>query len=347
MKIRFITLSFAGILMLSALFLTFCKKEEIIIFDKYPDELIGSWDIVSGIPQAIITTNSDQQTRDFSGLGNGSLQVTGEHEVGLNYIYGDVEMLIISNKSFIDLFSDGEFPVYMLVFYPGFEGAVFQVMISEEEIFTYSSETSGIIFDPESNTITVEDQQLLSGDDSTSVTINGSLSFNMINIPANTPTAIPSWMGGTLVNGEFIFSDNGNLSATIEGEGITGSWEATEGDSLHIVFIDTSMTGTDQYDSLAFSYKLTLGILTLNYDGEALCQETAGFPREDCLAEREEEYSLDPGSLIEISEGFTMILTKSQGTAKALISDIRYQISELRFGDKRKDLLINRLIMKE
>ena len=212
MKIKSISLAVCGILILSAIIFSFCKKDEDNIFEKYPDEFIGSWDIVSGIPEAIITTNSDQETFDFSGQRNGSIQVTGDYEIELNYIFGDGEMLIISNLNIIELLLEETFPIYALLYSPDNGVVEFMVINSEEEIYAYHADNQENLFNHNNGTLSVDNIQLLSMDELTSVTVNGNISFNLLSIPANTPTAIPYLMGIELMNGNFVFSANGNIS---------------------------------------------------------------------------------------------------------------------------------------
>jgi len=343
MNNRSITLLITGIMLLSVTFLSSCEKEDNITFEKYPVELIGSWDIISGIPEVVITTNSDQQTWDLTGQGNGSLIVTGEHEVELSYIYGEPESILILNNNIIDLFMNEEFPAYVFVYSPIDQSAVFQVILSEEEMEAYISDGTGIIFNPQTLGLTLNNQEFISVDGNTSVTISGSISVPKINIPANTPTAIPTWMGGGLVQGVFNFLDQGNFTSILEDEAVSGSWEVTEGDTLKLVLVDTLDTGTIAPDSLKFKYNLVLGILTLNLESEPVCAETAGYPRADCLASMETQYGLEPGSLIEITEGIQLVLTKSTGT-KATRSVMNHRFLDSynwRFGNNN---LINKFI---
>ncbi|MFC2119364.1 hypothetical protein ACFLSY_12055, partial [Bacteroidota bacterium] len=264
--------------------------------NKHPEELFGAWNMSLRIPECQIITNSDQTSWDFNSEGIGSITISGDIQAELKYIVGNAEIVVISSLPPFDLVSEQVFPSYALAVFAN-SIIYFVVSISEDERYNYIIEPNGPIFDFENLRVSFSELEYnISIDES--VTFNGTLSSEIINIPANTPTIITLVDQIELGNKSYIFNNDGSVitQKNQDEDSFIGSWEV-DGDLLYI--IDSLNINTTGKDTSVYTYSIKTETLTLISAEELNCDDE--IDREDCIREFEYRLFLDSGSLTEVS----------------------------------------------
>jgi hypothetical protein len=174
---------------------------------------------------------------------------------------------------------------------------------------------AGFNYNPTTYTLTATNAQLFAMDFTTSVTVNGTLSNVTVNVPANTPTKIFSMEDPEDMQMTFTLSADGTYTGTIiTGDSVeteTGTWDAS-GNTLTMITVDT-VDSVVKIDTMTSTYSLSSGVLTIIQETDG-CEEFDSQSPAECLADIEEQFNLEAGSLTKLT--LEMIITFSKAAAR-------------------------------
>lgn len=312
--------------------------------DKYPAELVGTWHALTVSMDVIITTNSAQKVADVLSEGNGSLVITGDQQGELKYLFSAEEgegilMVWVGNAPIFETFEHG-FPVYILAFHMFLDSTIehesmvaFYVATSENEGQQYTGTLTNLNYDPATFSVTANNLQLFTYDSSASVTVNGTLTNSMKDVPANTPTSILSFVNHVEME-SINFSANGTFSRTTvddeETVNTTGTWEVTDGDNLTIIEAYKDENNQTITDTMVGTFTIsTSGVLTFNVEGGACDlleddEDVESYDEQDCINIVEENLFLEKGSLAAVEEKASWTFSKS--APKLIARSPRFEI---------------------
>ena len=322
---------------------------------------LGGYSLNAWNYSLMVTTNTDQKFVDQMSEGIGAISVSGYINGDMTYMQGwkDEDFgsshVYVSNYNWFSMFEgpnqDSEtFLGLNLNNYNGGEnmGDPFD---SDSGFYGYDDDhfsaygTDGLYFDAvqqieytfDGRSLTVPTQELTDFQDST-LTIGGTLSYSMIDVPANIPTKIMGYDGD-------ISSDYGSWEIHIKED---GSWvevfrfeEPQDQDGWTNVFVDSTVAEwemkddqivvTYKYDDfwpdagggpgigqgtwiyqVAYTYEVINGNLKLLNEFNMCGDEFERF----CLEMLETEYQLDRGSLEEIKMVWELEFTKTPNLRK-------------------------------
>ena len=290
-------LKLIALLIIAIFFITDCKKED-ITNSKYPEKLLGTWQMQTYEPYCKVLTNSDQTSWDFFTEGDGSITLSGDYQVELKHVITNGEMTFVSNIPFSIAYS-GKFnyPVFFIMIMDNM--ASMEVGISEDEGYLYLGTSSQDFVDLESLIISFDNLELInSNGNSGSIIANGSISPAIINIPANTVSEI-SLEGVIPTDGDnlILYDDGSALKANHHDDSTFCEWEVRD-DFLYV--IDTTYHQFQpELDTTIYSYSVISNTLTLIIDEGTECKEED--EKDECLKDLERLLYLDEGSLTDVS----------------------------------------------
>jgi hypothetical protein len=187
--------------------------------DTHPSALVGIWNLITATVTDIITTNSNQTVPDLTSEGTGALNVTGGENATLKYVAAMdsagviqgmasnvpvIESIDLSDLKIREIIKNPDLlkselktgltdPVYLFMFSTE-DGGMFIVMDNGDLLSAYMGTTNGFSFNMQTYTLTTTNYTLYDFFSSEypppTILINGQLQGVLINIPANTPTAI-------------------------------------------------------------------------------------------------------------------------------------------------------------
>ena len=254
---------------------------------------IGGW---------LLTTNSNQEAMNMFDT-SGQINISGTHTGSITVMMIDYD----TNPPSVIVFDiiDGEMNFMLML--DGSTGEGMFMAMSNSQTFLGNAT---FVFD--GTTLTVTQSTLQDVASNATVTISGSLSYNKINIPANTPTLIP-WPdfgdeGGGPGFTTIEFKSDGTATVTdINDEGTeTENWTYTTSDN-QVTVID------EDDETMTFDYIIAGNNMTWTSDViEDPCDGTAN--QAECFAGYEQEFNLAAGSLtnviVTIEIGFSKAVAK-------------------------------------
>ena len=322
---------------------------------------LGGYSLNAWNYSLMVTTNTDQKFVDQMSEGIGAISVSGYINGDMTYMQGwkDEDFgsshVYVSNYNWFSMFEgpnqDSEtFLGLNLNNYNGGEN-MGDPIDSDSGFYGYDDDhfsaygPDGLYFDAvqqieytfDGRSLTVPTQELTDFQDST-LTIGGTLSYSMIDVPANIPTKIMGYDGD-------ISSDYGSWEIHIKED---GSWvevfrfeEPQDQDGWTNVFVDSTVAEwemkddqivvTYKYDDfwpdagggpgigqgtwiyqVAYTYEVINGNLKLLNEFNMCGDEFERF----CLEMLETEYQLDRGSLEEIKMVWELEFTKTPNLRK-------------------------------
>ena len=309
---------------MSIMFVTACDKNstepEKNDPNKHPAELVGSWNTTAQNMDVIVTSRSAQKMADTFSKGIGSIKITGDQQAELNYLIRGREddgTLVVVATNLKDLFGfdENDYPVCYLMFRMITNPtAILNIMLSETEGVVYAGLGTSFSYDSENHTLTATQLQLIEVDLGDSVTVNGTLSNVLVDIPANTPTRVLTMEMNPEAGSLVIFSADGKFSRTSMydwgTENSIGTWEVSDSENLKII-----ETYNDEYDQTIINtidgnFIVNANVLTINYE-MSVCEVFDNPGSTDCVRQFEEDFFLDIGSLSAMTVQAFYTLSKS------------------------------------
>jgi hypothetical protein len=267
-----------------------------------PDEttIVGSWALSSAIVNWILTTNTNQIVKlPFS--GNGEITVFGDFNSVLNglFIYDSepfsLAVVEIEYGRYISTMMVIDDDSHIAIVYAAGTEQTFEGTLN----YTYDGVT-----------LTITESILRDPNDANeTVTVNGTMSFDTIDVPINSPTDIrisdvgsPYYPG--FINAEFL--DDGSFSMNYNYGNTTifqnGTWEISD-NVLTTVMVEDNNTVTEINDFIIIENELTI---TNSYDG---CGESDDIL--NCLKNVEDSLGLTNGSLTKVQVETTLNFNKT------------------------------------
>ena len=285
-----------SVLLIATIALVSCKKDS-TTGPGAGGDLVGIWNIIGGNFGWVITTNSNQVATNIFDV-TGQVNISGTHTVTLDFMFifedenpPSFYIYSLDENNLFTLALDGSTGDGMLI--NGSTGQIFMGTVT----FTYNS-----------GTLTITQSTLTDIASDATVAISGSLSYNLTNIPANTPTVMQftNFDDGNDVGLTTIeFKSDGTVIATDVYEGVTDTetWTYTTSGS--------QLTVTDEFgDTMTYEYSVAGNTMTWNAtDSENYCDVTE--TQAECYAEVEEFFELDAGSVTNIGSSIEFVFSKA------------------------------------
>ena len=279
--------------------------------------LAGSWQRTGGTGQIYLTTSSPQKANDFYSECNGSITISGAVTGSMTYMiamsYMGSDFIIVTNQPTDDMSS---YPVYQLTIMK--EGSQSEIELTAEttdqQDYTFTATTLNYSYNSASRTLTIS-SGTLTGEGGATVTLNGSLTYNTVSIPANIETKIVDMPADDY--SVIIEFDSSGVYREIEPgwpDTTYGTWWV-EGTDIVIVKDDYGTPETTKVQ-----VRVTGSTLTITSVGHAedFIDVGSGNP----LTIYELMFGLETGSLTDIRVVETTTYTRVQATVKAKAAGI-------------------------
>lgn len=279
------------------------------------DPLIGSWRLTEARIPAVLTAHSDQEAVDQSSEGEGEIAVSGEVSAELSYL----SIQRIEGGYLLRAAGDAHYAEEPYLEVRDQEGQVQIDLYADGSVY---SGTDPVGYSLDGFTLELSDVELTSG--SESVTVNGALTAASVQVPAETPTPVGSYLHVAGDGTEIVvrplpvdqyevtveFESDGTFTQTIVFQGqeqtITGTWNIEE-DSLALSgFMPDGDTGTQR-----FAYQIQSNMLSLSARENA-CEVVfeEEISRDECLQRFEDSYLLERGSLSAVGQGVSLSFSR-------------------------------------
>jgi len=280
-----------SVLLIVTIALVSCKKDS-STGPGAGGDLVGIWNIIGGNFGWVITTNSNQTAINMFDI-TGQINIDGT-PITMDFMYLDNSG---TDPSFTVMDAANKYSFLL----EGNSGT--GTLINNGELYT------GIIsysFDGTTLVINESTMQHITSD--VTVIISGSISYNITNIPANTPTLMQftNFDDGDDVGLTTIeFKSDGTVTVTDVYEGVTDTetWSYTTSGS--------QLTVTDEFgDTMTYDYSVTGNTMIWNAtDSESWCEDSA--TQTECFAGFEESFNLDAGSVTNIGSLIEFVFSKA------------------------------------
>lgn len=277
-----------------------------------PNDLIGSWDLVSSSATFGANPSTQQQAVLMFAPGIGGIQVSGDFDQTLDYFFmlnfGFSQIAMISNHV---IFEENYLPSYMLsiAFAEGTTALDLAITLEDSTTYTFSSENVVAAFDQSTLSFQMDAITLTSDDGSKQVSLSGSVAVRQVLLPAGEYTEFEYFDDvdfGPLLSYTFEFRDDQTLLMMDDGMGevdtALATWEIQDN--------DLTISTLDEEGGLV------TGVAGVSFVGDELWLESTlicsdqAVPAE-CLMEGESLLGLESGSLTEFREIQTMKFTRS------------------------------------
>ncbi|NHZ85443.1 MAG: hypothetical protein GWP19_06140 [Planctomycetia bacterium] len=263
-------------------------------------KFIGQWTIKEEKREATLATNSKQIVLDRSLQGTGVIEISGEVIASLKYIThvrtieGDTSIGVSNLQPYSE-----DNPKYLL--WCSTIGESKHISFGDGYTVYYSGMAD---FSFDDYTLVINNISLNNDENDSSITINGTLTGMTVNIPANIPTKILKY----IVNDPeqtLIFKEDDLFVWTYQDKyASTGIWEATS-DTI-------TLYGSLFGELLHFSYLFNDGNLEMYFEDKPCSWfEDNPYEYENCLNYFEEGYNLEVGSLDDIINHITRVLSQT------------------------------------
>ncbi len=260
--------------------------------------IVGTWNIVGGNFGWFLTTNSNQVATNMFAV-TGQVSITGAVNITFNFMIMDDST---NPPSFFisDITNENQNAFLLL------DGATGQGMLITNTGQTF---LGNVTFTYNAGVLTITQATIQDVASNATVTVSGSLTYQLTNIPANTPTQIqfPEGVDG---DDEFglttvTFNNDGTAVVTsVDEDGTeTENWTyATEG---------TQLTVNDGFgETMVFEYSISGNNMTwTTTDFEDMCEGYAS--QAECFADWELFFNLTPGSLTNISLNVELMFSRA------------------------------------
>ena len=250
-----------------------------------PSALNGTWGLGRMDVDLYLTTKTGQTAIDFYNQATGTITVTGACTTSLNYFSPTIfpfVKVIASNLSALE--DPKPYPNYSFVILETntLSMAVFNINLDSTTVDSFYVIGPDYQFDSTSYTLQVSDLKLSDLTGTRKVTLNGSLTARVVQVPALTQTYVTTLEDTSLVDGtdtvsfaqdSTFYRIQGNTAGA---ETTSGTWELSN-NNLIMVVIDT-VFATIVTDTSAYSVTLNGNQLTAKEDEYRDFTEIAGLP---------------------------------------------------------------------
>ena len=305
------------------------------------DIIPGTWDVV-GMEQALLlTTNSTQTAFNMFVKGEGAVSVTGDYTAELTYMFGGEsdENETVFNLTEESIWDSDEGALLPMLIIHEIQGETSGMLLVAEtslgDTIFYHVEPAVYDYDASTGILTVPETALLEMETgASSITVSGTLGYTTFDVPAYTATKVDLPFRAEGEESEEItvtFTAEGGFSrvstSTYEGETEMetgeGSWEL-ESDSC-LLIIET-YTKSDEPGEMTDTFVICFNMISEDivnayFEGN-LCEEDVGGDKEyeseaECLADHEQMFALDEGSLVVVTSRDSMVFERQGGSSLA------------------------------
>ena len=190
--------------------------------------IIGQWKENNAVINLILTTKSDQQATNFLN-STGEIAVTGDYSTKLQlmlYLKGDAEndpALMVINSPSVAGMTDTSYTLYLDPTGADTNGEL-DVYVDDDSNFDDNLTNPNFNSNFDEPTLTVTNSTVTSGGSGKSASLNGSITLEKVNIPANQPTTLT-------FNSEHFYDFGQTVTTFNEDSSFTSSEDTGIGDS--------------------------------------------------------------------------------------------------------------------
>ena len=277
--------------------------------------IIGQWKENNAVINLVLTTKSAQQATNFLN-STGEIAVTGDYSTKLQlmlYLKGDVEndpALMVVNSSSIAGMTDTSYTLYLDPTETDTNGQL-EVYVDDDSNFDDNLTNPNFNFNFNETTLSIPNSIVTSSGTGKSASLNGSISLEKVNIPANQPTTLTFNSEHFYDFGQTVTTFNeDNTFTSSEDTGIgdsTGTWlivgdtlkitiaqEVEDPNTAEITLVDTTLTfgyvNTGNEFIISQSFDICEGLPAQGTEDEMGCNDL--FNTIELL------FDLDEGSII-------------------------------------------------
>ncbi len=190
--------------------------------------IVGQWKENNAVINLVLTTKSDQQATNFLN-STGEIAVTGDYNTKLQlmlYLKGDAEndaALMVVNSSSIAGMTDTSYTLYLDPTGTDTNGEL-EIYVDDDSNFDDNLTNPNFNSNFNETTLIVTNSTVTSSGTGKSASLNGSISLEKVNIPANQPTTL-------IFNSEHFYDFGQTVTTFNEDSSFTSSEDAGIGDS--------------------------------------------------------------------------------------------------------------------